>query len=252
MKTNSYWISLFVLLAWLAAACAAPAPTDVSAPAGQNVTDIQPADGNAGSNAADTEEVDTPSGGESGAAFPAAVTARGDVIILTGAVVDVYGSPVEGAAVEIWQTDESGVYDHPGDPGTAGRDPGFQFYGTSITNADGAFSFRTIVPGQYEPRTPHIHFKVKLDGVTLLTSQFYFAANAAQNQNDGIASNADSSQLLNLVMVEGVDFPVAHTTVVIDTGIGAGSLTPTMQQTEGPYYPLADVSAFDNDLTAVP
>ncbi|MCB9007347.1 MAG: hypothetical protein H6656_08315 [Ardenticatenaceae bacterium] len=31
-------------------------------------------------------------------------------------------------------------------------------------------------PGEYEPRPRHIHFKVKLDGETLITSQFYFAS----------------------------------------------------------------------------
>ena len=99
----------------------------------------------------------------------------GQVLNLAGVVYDAAGQPLEGALVEIWQTDASGVYLHPDDPGTAGRDANFQFYGESLTGADGVYSFRTILPGRYEPRPRHIHVKVKLDGDELLTTQFYFA-----------------------------------------------------------------------------
>ena len=100
---------------------------------------------------------------------------NGQILEFGGKVYDANGLPVVGLTVEIWQTDENGVYLHPGDPDTASRDPNFQFYGEALTDAAGSYSFRTILPGQYEPRPPHIHFKVKLDGQELLTSQFYFA-----------------------------------------------------------------------------
>jgi len=99
----------------------------------------------------------------------------GEILNLSGVIYNAGGMPLEGITVEIWQTDNSGVYNHPGDPGTAGRDPNFQFYGESVTGADGVYSFRTIVPGRYEPRPRHIHVKVKRDGELLLTTQFYFA-----------------------------------------------------------------------------
>lgn len=102
----------------------------------------------------------------------------GEVLHLSGVVYDANGTPQEGVTVEIWQTDASGVYLHPQDPGTDGRDRNFQFYGESTTGPDGVYSFRTIVPGRYEPRPRHIHFKVKRDGRELLTSQFYFADDA--------------------------------------------------------------------------
>ncbi len=110
----------------------------------------------------------------------------GQVLEFGGRVYDANGLPVEGLVVEIWQTDESGVYLHPGDPDTASRDPNFQFYGEAETDADGSYSFRTILPGQYEPRPPHIHFKVKLEGQELLTSQFYFS-DVADLQGEDVA-----------------------------------------------------------------
>lgn len=99
----------------------------------------------------------------------------GDVLEFGGKVYDSNGLPVEGIVIEIWQTDSSGVYLHPNDPSTGQRDPNFQFYGEALTAADGSYSFRTILPGLYEPRPRHIHVKVRLDGEELLTTQFYFA-----------------------------------------------------------------------------
>ena len=100
---------------------------------------------------------------------------NGQILEFDGTVYDANGLPLEGLTLEIWQTDANGVYSHPDDPGTNGRDPNFQFYGEALTDAAGSYSFRTIFPGQYEPRPRHIHVKVKLDGQELLTTQFYFA-----------------------------------------------------------------------------
>jgi len=90
-------------------------------------------------------------------------------------VYDANGLPIEGVVVEIWQTDVNGVYLHPGDPGVENRDPNFQSYGEAMTDENGRYHFRTILPGLYEPRPRHIHVKVKLNGQELLTTQFYFA-----------------------------------------------------------------------------
>jgi protocatechuate 3,4-dioxygenase beta subunit len=98
----------------------------------------------------------------------------GEVLEFGGKVYDANGMPVEGLVVEIWQTDSKGVYLHPNDPSTGQRDPNFQFYGEVVTVADGSYSFRTVLPGLYEPRPRHIHVKVRLDGQELLTTQFYF------------------------------------------------------------------------------
>ncbi len=191
------------------------------------------------------------------AAFSAAPTAAGEVILVTGRVLDLSGNPLPGAAVEFWQTDANGVYDHPGDQGTNSRDRGFQFYGTSITDADGRYAFRTVRPGYYEPRPKHIHVKVKLDGRELLTTQFYFEEDRADLGSEGVFSQAGSQGgSLILAAADSVEMngaPVAVLTndLVINTG-SPGSLTATPAQTEGPYYPVVSVADFDNDLAAVP
>ena len=103
----------------------------------------------------------------------------GDILEFGGTLYDATGTPLVGVTIEIWQTDANGVYLHPNDPSTAQRDPNFQFYGEAVTGPDGSYSFRTIMPGEYEPRPTHIHFKVKYDGRELLTSQLYFAGSGA-------------------------------------------------------------------------
>lgn len=90
---------------------------------------------------------------------------------VAGTVVDLAGVPVQGAAVEIWQCDAAGHYHHPGDGGRA--DPAFQGFGRAVVDRDGRYRFRTLRPAPYGGRTPHIHVKVRLDRLELLTTQLY-------------------------------------------------------------------------------
>ena len=184
--------------------------------------------------------------------FKAPVTAAGELVFVSGRVLDVNGNPLEGASVQFWQTDVSGVYDHPGDRGTDNRDLGFQFYGTALTDAEGTYVFRTIRPGRYEPRPPHIHFKVIWNGTELLTSQIYFADVGSEG---GTSSGVNTDPLLMIVTQgtasDGSQLGMGTFDIVVDTGTGAGSLSLTPGQGEGPYYPVVNVEDFDNDLASV-
>ena len=128
---------------------------------------------------------------------------NGQILAFDGTVYDANGMPLEGFTIEIWQTDAAGVYLHPGDPDTDSRDPNFQFYGEAVTDATGHYSFRTLFPGQYEPRPRHIHVKVKRDGQELLTTQFYFAGEINLQGDDAAmlittesAQDADGNTIL--------------------------------------------------------
>jgi protocatechuate 3,4-dioxygenase beta subunit len=170
------------------------------------------------------------------------VTAEGEVIFLTGRILDVDGSPVAGAVIEIWQTDYQGVYDHPGDRKTEIRDRGFQFFGSSTTDSQGRYSFRTILPGEYAPRPPHIHVKIKFEDRVLLVTQFYF-------QGYG---NTPGGRAADLVLeLTGDEQRTASIDVVIRTGLKDGDRALTPSQSEGPYYPLQDPGSYDNDLANV-
>lgn len=181
-------------------------------------------------------------------AFSAPVTADGEVIVISGRVLDVNGEPVSGAAVEIWQTDGSGIYDHPDDPDTNNRDGGFQGYGTSVTGEDGEYRFRTLRPGEYEPRPPHIHVKIKLNGATVFITQLYFTESGNAG---GLGAGADRLMVILEESVNAVAQRAGKFDFVIATGLGSGSLELTPSQAEGPYYPVVDVSEYDNDLVSV-
>jgi protocatechuate 3,4-dioxygenase beta subunit len=128
--------------------------------------------------------------------------AGGDMLALSGRVLDRSAKPVAGARVEIWQCDMNGIYLHPGDRNLAKRDAAFQGFGHAMSDGDGKFTFRTIVPVPYTGRTPHIHMKVKQDGRELLTTQFYragFAGNASDRvfRALGAAEQKAVSMVLN-------------------------------------------------------
>ncbi|MEU3726454.1 intradiol ring-cleavage dioxygenase [Streptomyces sp. NPDC031705] len=72
--------------------------------------------------------------------------------------------PLAGAAVDIWQADAAGVY-------SQGRESYLR--GVQVTDGSGRCAFTTIVPGWYAGLAPHIHFKVRPDGDTETTSQFF-------------------------------------------------------------------------------
>ncbi len=108
---------------------------------------------------------------------------KGQAAWVEGVVLDSAGKPLKGGAVEIWQCDEDGHYDHPRDGSR--MDAAFQGFGRVTLDGEGRFKFRTIKPGQYVGRTPHIHAKVKLGRQELLTTQLYVAGEPG-NAGDGI------------------------------------------------------------------
>jgi protocatechuate 3,4-dioxygenase beta subunit len=68
----------------------------------------------------------------------------GERIIVHGRVTDGNGRPVPGALVEIWQANAGGRYRHVTDTYLAAIDPNFGGCGRCLTDADGAYAFRTI------------------------------------------------------------------------------------------------------------
>ena len=76
--------------------------------------------------------------------------------------------PLEGAAVDIWHADASGVYS-----GVAGNTGTFM-RGVQKTDPTGLAVFDTVYPGWYRGRAVHIHVKVHLGGNVVHTGQLFF------------------------------------------------------------------------------
>jgi protocatechuate 3,4-dioxygenase beta subunit len=100
----------------------------------------------------------------------------GTRITLTGWVLTSGCKPVAGAVLDFWQADDSGQYNNSG----------YTLRGHIVTDNQGRYVVETILPGIYPGRTRHIHVKVQVPGMPLLTTQLYFPEDAARNKADGI------------------------------------------------------------------
>jgi protocatechuate 3,4-dioxygenase beta subunit len=117
--------------------------------------------------------------------------ALGQVIEISGRVLRTDGSPVMGAALEIWQANAAGRYANPIDKNPAPLDPNFEGVALLHTTEEGRYRILTIKPGAYpDPgggmRTPHIHFDVTSEDYRLVT-QMYFP-DEALNEKDILMS----------------------------------------------------------------
>jgi len=68
----------------------------------------------------------------------------GTPMVLTGRVLNEHGTPIPGAAVDIWQSDDVGNYDMVGD----------HLRGHVFADANGVYSIETIVPRATSPARP--------------------------------------------------------------------------------------------------
>ncbi len=100
----------------------------------------------------------------------------GKRIEITGRVLSSDGHPVAGAWIDVWQADARGRYDNAG----------FACRGHLFSDAQGRYVIRTVVPGEYPGRTPHVHVKVRAPHGQVLTTQLFFPEFSAHNREDSI------------------------------------------------------------------
>jgi hydroxyquinol 1,2-dioxygenase len=112
----------------------------------------------------------------------------GDVMFVQSRVTDLAGKPLAGAEIDVWHADDDGFYDsQKADYATRGPSLRARF----VTDADGRFSFRTILPCSYpiptdgpvgalitatqrHPMRPaHVHFLVKAEGYEPLITHVF-------------------------------------------------------------------------------
>lgn len=90
----------------------------------------------------------------------------GQRLIISGTVyASDCATPLAGAVVDVWQADANGEYDFSNQ---------YILRGRVMTDENGRYEFETVMPGIYEPRPPHIHFKVSHGDAAPLTTQLYF------------------------------------------------------------------------------
>jgi protocatechuate 3,4-dioxygenase beta subunit len=110
----------------------------------------------------------------------------GEPLLFRGKVVDEHGGALAGAEVDVWQSSPKGLYENQ-DPTQAEMN----LRGRFVTDADGAFGFRSVKPAGYpvptdgptgvllaaqkrhNMRPAHLHFLIHQPGYKTIASQVY-------------------------------------------------------------------------------
>lgn len=127
-------------------------------------------------------------------------TARGQIIHVSGRVLNRAGEPVRGASLEIWQANTHGRYTHPNDDNDAPLDENFEGFAVVHTDDDGCYNLKTIKPGAYPVggsaiRPSHIHFEVRGKTERLVT-QMYFAGDPHHAEDPWLQSSANQETIV--------------------------------------------------------
>jgi len=123
--------------------------------------------------------------------------ARGQLISLSGRILDATGTPLTDALVEIWQADAAGLYNSPSERRGA-ADPCFSGWGRSAADPEtGIWSFRTLKPGPVpfpdgRMQAPHINLWIVARGINLgLNTRIYFPEEVKANAADPVLTGFD-------------------------------------------------------------
>ena len=134
--------------------------------------------------------------------------AQGQVIQVSGRLLDRHGNPIRNGRIDIWQANAAGRYAHPQDVSTAALDPNFQGFARLRTGANGEWRITTVRPAGYNSpighRPPHIHFDAEGRSHRLV-AQMYFPEDAAGNAADTLYRGLGADGPRSVAALDGTD-----------------------------------------------
>ena len=150
--------------------------------------------------------------------------AQGEIIEVTGRILDLQGEPVRGVRLTIWQANTFGRYAHANDTNPAPLDPNFAGCAGIRSDDHGVYRIKTVKPGAYPAgpqwmRPPHIHFEVH-GRFERLVPQMYFPGEPL-NTHDRLLNAALRPDLLVATpasLQDGVDRRVLNFDIVLTRG----------------------------------
>jgi protocatechuate 3,4-dioxygenase alpha subunit len=149
----------------------------------------------------------------------------GQKIRIAGDLIDGNGEAVPDGLIEIWQANTAGKYAHPADTRAIAVDPHFRGFGRSCTDAEGRFSFITILPGAVSepdgrPQAPHINVSVFSRGLLRrLVTRLYFSDHAAENSTDPLLQSIADTSFRSTMIANRLDdiaaVPTYHFKIIL-------------------------------------
>lgn len=121
--------------------------------------------------------------------------APGEPAWVEGTVIDVYGSPIPGARIEVWEADDEGLYDVQHADGRvygrahlfSDRDGQYRFWGLVPTPypipADGPVGALLGATGRSPYRAAHLHFMVTAPGFRTLVTHIFVRGDDLVNRD---------------------------------------------------------------------
>jgi len=110
---------------------------------------------------------------------------KGEAIEITGRVIQGDGAPLDNAILELWQANSEGRFD----------DPAFFGWGRAATDAGGRYVFRTIRPGAYAGRAPHINLIILFSGLMRHLQTVLFFEGQKGNPGDPVLNAVQPAAL---------------------------------------------------------
>ncbi len=159
-------------------------------------------------------------------AIIAADGAGGERICLCGFLKDGAGKPVRDALIEVWQADAQGRY-----PGRdAEVDPKVRGFGRTLTDANGAFRFETVVPGASAgagnaAQAPHFAVGVFAAGLTRRAVTRIYVPGTDELAADSVLASLAAPARASLIAARG-QTPDGAAALTIELYLGTGAATP--------------------------
>jgi len=131
--------------------------------------------------------------------------AFGELLNVQGVITDSFGIPIDGAIVEIWQTNSAGKYQTLLDQNSDLVDRNFNMSGRTVTDNLGNYYFFTIMPGFYLNRSPHININVYHPKFGKLETEMYFEDHPKNNTDYQYLSYSEEDRKLITAKVRLTD-----------------------------------------------
>jgi len=145
-----------------------------------------------------------------------AVVAQGQMLIISGQVLDRNCMPVPQAIVEIWQVNPFGRWILAGADDLVSANPTFAGAGRTYTDTDGNFTFISLFPAATAKRAPNINVRVKAEGMVDFTTALYFENDSRNGLDEVYKKLAPISRMTaTLRMSQGAGGELLATTTLV-------------------------------------